>query len=153
MKYYAVIDTNVIVSAVLKRQSVPGSVVELAIEGVLIPVLNKKIVEEYRTVLMRPKFGLTKDLVENIISSLEKTGFYIDGKKTNVNLPDSKDVIFYEVVMEGRENTDTYLVTGNIKHFPSKPFIVTPKQMLDILLSDYNFIDDGGGGYFNESSS
>lgn len=43
------------------------------------------------------------------------------------------DAIFYEVVMEERETTDTYLVTGNIKHFPVKPYAVTPKEMLDIL--------------------
>ena len=43
------------------------------------------------------------------------------------------DAIFYEVVMEARETTDAYLVTGNIKHFPVKPYVVTPKEMLDIL--------------------
>lgn len=102
---------------------------------------------------MRPKFGLTEDIVENIISSLEKSGFYVDAEKTNISLPDSKDVIFYEIVMEGRKKTDAYLVTGNIKHFPSKPFIVTPKQMLEILLSDYNLIDNIEGDYFNESRS
>ena len=44
------------------------------------------------------------------------------------------DIVFYEVVMEGRkEHNGAYLVTGNIKHFPVKPFIVTPKEMLDIM--------------------
>ena len=27
----------------------------------------------------------------------------------------------------------TYLVTGNLKHFPTQPFIVTAREMLDIL--------------------
>ena len=40
---------------------------------------------------------------------------------------------FYEVVMEARETTDAYPVTGNIKHFPVKPYVVTPKEMLEIL--------------------
>ena len=43
---------------------------------------------------------------------------------------------FYEVVMEERKEENAYLVTGNIKHFPTKPFIVTPRQLLDIILSD-----------------
>ena len=47
-------------------------------------------------------------------------------------LPDMKDLPFYEVVMEKREE-NAYLVTGNLKHFPSEPFIVTARQMLDIL--------------------
>ena len=48
-------------------------------------------------------------------------------------VPDPDDAIFYEVVMEARETIDAYLVTGNIKHFPVKPYVVTPKEMLEIL--------------------
>ncbi len=49
-------------------------------------------------------------------------------------IPDSKDVVFYEVVMEGRHRFDnSYLVTGNLRHFPVKPFVVTAKEMLDII--------------------
>ena len=51
---------------------------------------------------------------------------------TGMTLLDMKDLPFYEVVMEKRED-DAYLVTGNLKHFPTKPFIVTARQMLDIL--------------------
>ena len=46
------------------------------------------------------------------------------------------DVVFYEVVMEQRESTKAWLVTGNIKHFPNETFIVTPRQMLDIILNE-----------------
>ena len=53
-------------------------------------------------------------------------------------IPDPKDVVFYEVVMEGRkEYEDAYLVTGNIKHFPARSFVVTPKEMLDIIHNEY----------------
>ena len=47
-------------------------------------------------------------------------------------LPDIKDLPFYEVVMEKRSD-DAYLVTGNQKHFPVEPFIITARQMIDIL--------------------
>ena len=40
--------------------------------------------------------------------------------------------------MEERKEEEAYLVTGNIKHFPDKPFIVTPRQMLDIFLKEYD---------------
>ena len=53
MKRYAVIDTNVLVSAMLKWTSVPGSIIEFAFSGVIISVLNEKIVGEYREVLTR----------------------------------------------------------------------------------------------------
>ena len=54
----------------------------------------------------------------------------------NILLPDPKDVIFYELVMEQRKQSDTWLVTGNIKHFPNKSYVVTPRQMLNIILKD-----------------
>ena len=54
MKYYAVIDTNVLVSAMLKWNSVPGVVLQLAFDGSVVPVLNRDIMAEYREVLSRP---------------------------------------------------------------------------------------------------
>ena len=136
MKYYAIIDTNVLVSAMLKHHSVPGSILDLAFAGPIIPVLNQKIENEYREVLSRPKFHLPSDLIEDIITSFRTRGLYIDADSLNIELPDPKDQVFYEVVMEERKSEEAYLVTGNIKHFPTKPFIVTPRKMLDIILEE-----------------
>lgn len=47
-------------------------------------------------------------------------------------LPDMKDLPFYEVVMEKRKD-GAYLVTGNIKYFPKAPFIVTPRELIELL--------------------
>ena len=57
----------------------------------------------------------------------------MDAAAVEDSISDPDDAIFYEVVMEARGNTDAYLVTGNIKHFPVRPYVVTPKEMLDIL--------------------
>ena len=43
MQYYAVIDTNVLVSAMLKYDSIPGSIIDLAFSGQIIPILNDAI--------------------------------------------------------------------------------------------------------------
>ena len=142
MKYYVVIDTNVLVSAVLKSHSVPGSIVELAFDGPSIPILNEAIEKEYREVLSRPKFHLPEDLVEGIMSTFHKRAIYVDAEHLDVELPDPKDLVFYEVVMEERKEEDAYLVTGNIRHFPTRPFIVTPREMLDIILRDQDFRDE-----------
>ena len=136
MKRYAVIDTNVLVSAMLKWTSVTGSIIEFAFSGVIIPVLNEKIVGEYREVLMRDKFHLTKEIVDDVIQALEDQGEYIDTDNMDYELPDPKDVVFYAIFMEKRKEEDVYLVTGNIKHFPQVPCVVTPKEMLDILLEE-----------------
>ena len=65
-------------------------------------------------------------------------GVYVDAQELDIDLPDPKDRIFYEVVMEERKAEDAYLVTGNIRHFPLEPYIVTPRQMLDIIIGDMN---------------
>ena len=102
MKYYAVIDTNVLVSAMLKWQSIPGSVLEFAFEGIIVPLLNTEIVNEYREVLAREKFGFTEDIITDVISSLEKNGIKVDADNIEIDLPDPNDRVFYEVVMEER---------------------------------------------------
>ena len=141
MRYYAVIDTNVLVSAVLKQDSVPGMIVELAFGGPIIPVLDETIENEYRKGLTRPKFHLTEDIVETIIATFRRRGLYINADTMDIELPDPKDRVFYEIVMEERKEKNAYLVTGNIRHFPSRPFIVTPRQMLNIILKEQDSQD------------
>lgn len=59
-------------------------------------------------------------------------GIYAERLTTNELLPDPKDLVFYEVCMAKREE-DSMPVTGNMKHFPAKPFIVTPNELLEII--------------------
>ena len=136
MKYYAVIDTNVLVSAMLKWGSIPGNILELVFSGTIVPLLNEHILNEYKAVLARPKFHLTQEIIETVTSEMERRGLFIDAEEMEIELPDSKDRVFYEVVMETRKTDDAYLVTGNIKHFPTTPYVVTPRQMLDIIIGD-----------------
>ena len=136
MVYYAVIDTNVLVSAMLKWDSAPGTIMELTFGGSIVPILNETIAAEYREVLLRPKFHLTEEIVNDVMDAITENCLYVDADPLEIELPDPKDRVFYEVVMEERKDEDAYLVTGNIRHFPQKPFIVTPRQMLDIILGD-----------------
>lgn len=134
MLYYAVVDTNVLVSAMLKIQSIPGQIANEALLGDLIPLLSDEILAEYREVLARPKFKFNQDNVEMLIEGTIDRGIFMDAVPIDEILPDSKDIVFYGVVMGGRTQLDeAYLVTGNIKHFPVKPYIVTPKEMLEIM--------------------
>ena len=131
---YAVIDTNVLVSALLssKDDTATVQVLSKVIIGEIIPVYSNLITKEYREVLARKKFGFSGDLIEYLMSAIEKYGILVDPSPSGIILPDMKDVPFYEVVLEKRAH-NAYLVTGNIKHFPKKPFIVTPRELLDIL--------------------
>lgn len=131
---YAVIDTNVLVSALLSSKDDTATVQVLGkvITGEIIPVYSNVITKEYREVLSRRKFGFSADLIEYLMSAIEKYGILVDPSPSGITLPDMKDVPFYEVVLEKRDD-NAYLVTGNIKHFPKEPFIVTPRELLDIL--------------------
>lgn len=120
----------------LKWNSVPGNIVEFSFNGLIVPVFNDEIIKEYRDVLLRPKFHLTEQIVNDVLDAITENGVYVNSEKIDVELPDPKDRVFYEVVMEKRREEDAYLVTGNLKHFPVKTFIVTPREMLDIILSD-----------------
>lgn len=133
MKYYAVIDTNVIVSAFLKSNSIPDTILDFVLSGLIVPLLNDEIVAEYKDVLSRDKFGFGDKIVADFINHMKKVGLYVDAEKLEIELPDMKDKIFYEIVMEKRKSDVAYLVTGNVKHFPSEPFIVTPREMLEII--------------------
>lgn len=134
MTYYAVIDTNVLVSALLSKHndSATVQVIERMIIGEIVPVYSTEIMTEYREVLSRKKFKFPKEMINYLLSAVEKFGIMVEPTASNVILPDMKDLPFYEVVLE-KKNDGAYLVTGNLKHFPAKPFIVTARQMLDIL--------------------
>ena len=133
MKYYAILDTNVLVSAMLKANSVPGIVVAEAMHGDIIPVLNDEILTEYKNVLSRPKFKFDEHAVRVLLGDLIRRAVHVDTGIVDYMLPDPKDVVFYAVLMEKSKDGETYLVTGNLKHFPNQTFIVTPREMLDIL--------------------
>lgn len=136
MKYYAVIDTNVLVSAMLKEGSAPWQVLNEALDGCIIPLLNGEILSEYGEVLLRKKFGFSQEAVAKLVTELPKRAIFINAQPPKETLPDPDDTVFYEVVMAAQEKENAYLVTGNLRHFPVKPFIVTPREMLDIIQND-----------------
>lgn len=134
MKFYAVIDTNVIVSALQKWNSVPGVVLQAVFNGFVVPVYNDEILNEYRNVLNRPKFGFSSELISETISQIESLGVMENALETVAEAtPDAKDIVFYSIALSHGKTAETHLVTGNVKHFPANPIVVTPRQMLDIL--------------------
>lgn len=62
----AVIDTNVIVSALISSVGNEAIVLLAVNEGLLVPCFSAEILEEYRDVLRRPKFGFAADEVESL---------------------------------------------------------------------------------------
>lgn len=132
--HYAVIDTNILISAALKWDSVPGRIILCAFQGTIYPLLNETIFREYREVLLRPKFHLTPSLTDDLLAAMQTHAIWLNAPALSIELPDPKDRVFYEVLMESRKSTEAVLVTGNIKHFPSEEYILTPREMLNRLI-------------------
>lgn len=134
MRCYAVIDTNVLVSALTTKHNDAATLIVLTkvLAGEIIPLFSTDILDEYSEVLRRPKFGFQEPQIQAVLGGIERFGILIEPSPTGETLPDMDDLPFYEVVMEKRAD-GAYLVTGNQKHFPVKPFIVTARQLLDIM--------------------
>ena len=132
---YAVIDTNVLVSAALafgKALSVPYSVFKAVLDRKFVPLVDDNIVQEYSEVLSRAKFSLKQDIVEGIVQSIVRSAINQPVPSSGVELPDSDDVIFYDVAKAHQEKC-AYLVTGNLKHFPNCEFAVSPRDFMNII--------------------
>ena len=132
---YVVIDTNVFVSALwTKNDEAPTyRLAQLLLDGRLKPLYNEEILSEYKDVLNRDKFGFNKADVKEIISSIKEYGTESSRVPFDEPMLDEDDRVFYEVTLS---KDDAYLVTGNQKHFPKTPQVVTPAEMLAILEQD-----------------
>lgn len=134
MTYYAVIDTNVLVSALLTSHDDAATVqvVNKIFAGDVIPLFSEEILSEYNEVLRRRKFNFSGSLVSEFIDAIKKCGHYVLPSPIDEFIPDEKDLPFYSVVMT-KADDGAYLITGNIKHFPHKPFIVTPNEFISLI--------------------
>lgn len=114
---YAVIDTNVLVSALLTSNidAATVKVVEALMKGLIVPLFDKDIIKEYVEVLKRPKFNFSETVVEYYIRAIMDKGLVSSRVLSKENFPDSKDVVFYEVALSKK---DAFLVTGNKNIFP-----------------------------------
>lgn len=129
---YAVIDTNVLVSALLSSHDDSSTVVvrNHILEGTIVPLYNEEIYQEYLDVLHRPKFQFPTGKIDDILDAVTRNGLILGRTRTEEVIPDPKDVVFYEVALS---KEGSYLVTGNTKHFPKTPIVVTPAELLEII--------------------
>ena len=134
MRYFAVIDTNVLLSALLSKNedSATVKVMDAVFEGKIIPLYHQDILREYDEVLHRKKFHLQEEMIQTVLDAVRQFGTEMFPRPTGTVLIDMDDLIFYEVAMEKR-GKDAYLVTGNQKHYPPEDFIVTPAEMVKIM--------------------
>lgn len=111
-----VVDSNVIVSAMLSPHAPPAQVVRLLLQGDVVPLHDDRILAEYEEVLKRPKFDFDPEDVRAIIDSIDRAGETVFARPLPLTLPDPDDLPFLEVAVAASADA---LVTGNTRHFGS----------------------------------
>ncbi|MBO7410745.1 MAG: putative toxin-antitoxin system toxin component, PIN family [Ottowia sp.] len=133
MSILAVIDTNVFVSSLLtcKADAATVLIVKKMLAGEVVPVYSRVIMAEYRSVLARPKFKFNPEETSHLLAAIEMFGVLVEPDDSAISLLDEKDIPFYAAALVTRAS-GSFLVTGNIRHFPSEPFVVTPRAFIDL---------------------
>ena len=126
---YAVIDTNVLVSALITNNSEAATVklVKLLFEKGFIPMYDADIIAEYEDVLHRSKFPILPNVVDALIAYIIEYGVEASRIDFEEPMPDEEDRVFFEVSLS---NEDSFLVTGNLKHYPVSPKVITPADFI-----------------------
>ena len=129
---YAVIDTNIFVSALITHNSNASTarVLENLLLHRIIPLYNDDIIKEYDEVLHRAKFKLSEEQISTVIEHVKENGIDSSRFPYAGEMPDEDDRVFYEVCLT---KEDSFLVTGNFKHFPKEPQVITAAEMMEIL--------------------
>lgn len=111
-----VLDTNVLVSALLSPYRPPARVLDQLLQGSARLCYDARILGEYREVLARPKFGFENEAIVALVDYLEASGDLVAAQPLGLSLPDPADAMFLEVAVAARADC---LVTGNLRHFPT----------------------------------
>ncbi|MGA2734886.1 MAG: putative toxin-antitoxin system toxin component, PIN family [Syntrophobacteraceae bacterium] len=134
-----VIDTNVLVSALLKPDSVPELILSLILEGEMVLCLSEPIATEYEEVLKREKFKkLDRQKVKALLSRLKSQARWVS---PTVRLQAAKRDPEDNKFLECAEEAD-FFITGNIKHFPPGKFkgtiILRPAEFLFVIAKSFD---------------
>ena len=111
-----VLDTNIIVSAILKPDGLQRTVFLLSITRPARLYVTASILEEYKSVLRRKEFEIRKGLRLQFLDTLKRHARIPSPSTTLKVTSDPDDNKFIECADEAGAD---YLITGNQRHFPS----------------------------------
>ena len=124
-----VLDTNVIVSALININGAPSRILSLILNGKIKILYDNRIIFEYIDVLSRKEFGFPDDIINDMVDFFKRDGEFINAEHLKKIFSDETDKKFYEVYKFGEAQ---YLITGNIKHFPKEETIILPGDFLQV---------------------
>lgn len=126
-----VLDTNVLISAMLSPGRKAYSILQsVFFEGFQV-VYDSRIMDEYERVLHYEKFGFDEKDIEAILSPIRENGLHIVAHPIKaIPFNDESDRKFLEVA----KTASAVLVTGNLKHFPEDPIVMSVSDFYEKFL-------------------
>jgi len=100
------------------------------LSGKIKPLYNDEILAEYFDVLSRSKFHFSEVRINELLYFIKQNGIDSSRFPYDGTMPDEDDRVFYEICLS---KEDSFLVTGNLKHFPKEPQVITAAEMMEIL--------------------
>ncbi len=132
-----VLDTNVLVSGLLKPYGPSAAVLRLVLTGAARIAHDYRVLTEYRDVLSRPAFGFSPEAVGALLEAMEEDGIPVTPPPAPEALPDPDDAPFWEAALAAGADA---IVTGNKRHFPRRvkgPRILSPSEFLSVFGSGF----------------
>ena len=125
------LDTNIFVSAFLSPEGPAAQIVSLIWRGKLQACYNQAMLDEYSEVLSRSRFRfkISQSDIQEVVETIKRDGLFYDVQPSAFLMRDETDRVFYDTAKAAKAS----LVTGNKKHYPDEPFILTPREFLDTL--------------------
>ncbi|MGA3027167.1 MAG: putative toxin-antitoxin system toxin component, PIN family [Bryobacteraceae bacterium] len=130
-----VLDTNIVVSSLLQPLGPPARIFAFALGGLIQPCISGDIYAEYEEVIARPRFGLDPDTMAATLRAVREKSLWVRPALAIRACSDPDDDIFLECASAAGAN---YLVTGNLRHFPTawnETVVVAPRGLLSIIVN------------------
>jgi putative PIN family toxin of toxin-antitoxin system len=134
-----VIDTNVLVSALLQPEGLPAAILILALSGRVQPCVSDAILAEYDDVIRRPHFKRDPEVIDGTLQALRKAAHRVKPTTKAYACSDPDDNMFLECAEAAHAD---YLVTGNQRHFPDqwkKTRVIGVRGFIEIIVQEEGY--------------
>lgn len=129
-----VLDTNAVISGILKLYSPSAAILRLVAEGAIQATYDLRALAEYRDVLTQTEFNFSQDTVDAFLTQIEQEGLSVSCRPLKSHLPDPDDEPFLEIALASKA---TAIVTGNKRHFPKREYegvkIFSPAEFVKVM--------------------
>lgn len=131
-----VVDTNVLVSALLQPLGLPAAVLMRALSGGVQMCVSDAVLAEYEEVIRRPHLKRDAEVIDGTLRSIREIARHVTPAVRASACSDPDDNMFLDCAEAARAD---YLVTGNQRHFPErwrKTRVVGVREFIEILIQE-----------------